>query len=54
MHFIALGIVLLVLLIFLLNPKRWQRLSDSARSLRKNVEAGQDEDSLINEEDDQR
>ena len=44
MHFVALGIVMLVVLIVVLNPKRWQRLSDGARRLKKGVETGLDEE----------
>ncbi len=45
MHIIALGIVVLVVLIVVLNPKRWQRLTESARKLKKGVrtELGDDE-----------
>lgn len=44
MPLIALAVVVLIVLIIVLNPKRWRRLSDSARGIKKQVRAGTEDD----------
>ena len=44
MTFLFLGIVVAVVLIFVLNPKRWQALSKSAREVRENFRSDRHDD----------
>ena len=44
MTFLFLGIVVAVVLLFVLNPKRWKALGDSARDLRGSFREGEHDD----------
>ena len=45
MTFLFLGIVVAVVLLFVLNPKRWKALGDSARDVRESIrDGGHDDD----------
>ena len=44
MTFLFLGIVVAVVLLFVLNPKRWRALGDSARGVRESFREGEHDD----------
>ena len=52
MTFLFLGIVVAVVLLFVLNPRRWRALSKSAHHIARDIRAGSEEEYDIDAEDD--